>query len=962
MPPHSSSLLLLLLCSLLSPPRVAATVCSGSTYSYGGASCASCAAGASFVSAAAGCAPAAVAALADTAFYLSGTSAEGIVAFPSISAPGGASFVADAFGAPNGALALASGSHLTAPGSTAPAALPAGGSVTFSAAAWVKCAGTTTWASVLEWGAAGDAGGLATAAAAALVVGSASPPPPNSGRVSTLAGSGHTAFTDGTGAAAAFSSPAAVAVVPTSGAIAVADYGNNAVRLVTGLGVVTTLAGSGVAGLADGRGASASFNGPGGIAFSSLSGVFVVADKLNNAIRTITTAGIVATLAGSGTAAFADGVGVAAGFSHPWGVTVIPESGIVVVADSLNHAIRLVTPLGVVTTLAGGGAPAFTDGLGTAASFNFPTGVAMSGSTVVVADSSNNAIRLVSTLGIVSTLAGGGGAGLIDGTGAAAAFSGPWGVVVLLSGVIAVADEGNNVIRLVTPVGAVTTFAGSSVAGNLADGVGTSANFQYPTGLATALDGTAIVVADWGNGAVRLVSGLAPPSLPACDSTWHHVAITYAPSAALTLSAYLDGVLVLAASMTVVLPAAAASTLRIGWSGDLATNSGSLFAGAASDLRIYGRALLAIEVAQLAHVCASGTYRYGGLGACAPCVADASFISSSSGCAPSATGAAGPADTAFYLSGASAEGGVGFPSISAPGGVSFISDVLTRPSGALALARGSHLTAPGTGAPLVLPAGGNVPFSASAWVKCAAPTTWAAVLEWGAAGDAGGLALVVGSLAPLPNSGAATTLAGSGVAGFADGAAAVASFSSPDAVDVFQATGEVVVADFANNLVRLISPLGVVTTLAGNGGVPALADGAGTAASFFNPVGVAIMQSSGVVVVADANNYCIRLISPLGLVSTLAGSGTLGFVASTTVYTRTTSSLPPPPPPPPSLPTPHPPPTPLTRHQLRPAFANASPHRTAPEPPPLSGALPPSQCFQAAAILPSLMSAITPCA
>ena len=104
-----------------------------------------------------------------------------------------------------------------------------------------------------------------------------------------------------------------------------------------------------------------------------------------------------------------------------------------------------------------------------------------------------------------------------------------------------------------------------------------------------------IVVADTGNQRIRLIS--VPLTLPACDVTWHHVALTYFASA--SISAYIDGALTLQQSTTVTLPTASASTLRIGWSGNLTTNGGSLFAGTLSELRIYNRTLSASEVVAL---------------------------------------------------------------------------------------------------------------------------------------------------------------------------------------------------------------------------------------------------------------------------------------------------------------------------------------------------------------------------
>ena len=110
-------------------------------------------------------------------------------------------------------------------------------------------------------------------------------------------------------------------------------------------------------------------------------------------------------------------------------------NGNVYVADKNNHRIRIVTPAGVVTTLAGSSTSGFADGTGAGAKFNYPSGVAVDSSTnVYVADASNHRIRKVTPGGVVTTLAGDGAGAFADGTGAAARFSGPAGVAVDASG------------------------------------------------------------------------------------------------------------------------------------------------------------------------------------------------------------------------------------------------------------------------------------------------------------------------------------------------------------------------------------------------------------------------------------------------------------------------------------------------------------------------------------------------
>ena len=873
--------------------------CSGSAYSYGSGACASCAAGATFVSASLGCTPSSslTAGPADTALYLSGTQAEGVGAFPTVAAPAGVSFSASPFGAANGSLALASGSYLAAPGASAPAALPAGGNVAFSASAWVKCAAPASYAAVLEWGLLGDAGAGASPEALALDVGGLAPLP-NSGVVSILAGSGNAGASDGAGASASFNNPTAIAVL-SGGSIVIADRVNNLVRLVSTLGSVSTVAAS----------ASPGFNSPYGIAVDASTGDIVLADTGNSLIRKVSVAGAVTTL-------------ISSGLSSPYGVAVFPVTGAVIVADTFSNRVLIFSAADSLTRAVTG--------------FAHPTGVAIIASTgvIVVVDSDNCAIRLIdSSSGAVSTLAGG-SQGAADGIGAAARFNHPISATVVQStGYIVVADTNNNLIRLVSPYGAVSTLV--------------STGLSSPYGVAMSPAG--IFIADTFNHRIRLVT--FPVVLPACDSTWHHVALTYSPSASpYTLSAFLDGALVLVSAATITLPARTASTLRVGWSGDLSINAGSLFAGALADLCVYNRSLSASELVALAQpplssvlnavtsppgptlgatsyafscaagfagmsatlvrsaadgswawsgggsgsgsgsgggggsgaapscsACAPGTYSFGGTPPCARCAAGATFVSASLGCAPSPALSAGPADAVLYLSGSQAEGVGAFPTIAAPAGVSFSVGPFGAANGSLVLASGSYLAAPGANAPAALPAGGNVAFSASAWVKCAAPASYAAVLEWGLPGDAGAgaspqaLALDVGGPAPLPNSGVVMTLAGSGNDAFADGAGLAASFSQPTGVAVLP-TGIVLVTDHndASNRVRLVSPLGVVTTLAGSG-IAGAADGAGLSARFFRPTGVAVLPS-GAAVIADLSNHVIRMISSGGLVTTLAGN------------------------------------------------------------------------------------------
>ena len=332
-----------------------------------------------------------------------------------------------------------------------------------------------------------------------------------SAAVTTLAGAGSCtgASADGTGAAAALAEPLGVAYDGAGNLLVNEPNRIRKVELATG--AVTTLAGAYGLGNADGTGPAARFNNPIGMAHDG-AGNFYVADQGNQTLRTVVLAtGVVTTLAGSpGPGASADGTGSAARFVSPWGLTT-DGAGNLLVADEGDWDIRkVVLATADVTTLAGSGSHPSSDlsrgadGIGTAAHFDSPSGAASDGAgNLYVTDTNDMTIRkVVVATGAVTTLAGSVGAsGSVDGIGATARFSSPWGIASDGSGNLFVADS-TTIRKVVIATGAVSTLAGSSGSAGWTDATGSAARFGSLRDLAVDRAGNLLIV-DSGNQTIR---------------------------------------------------------------------------------------------------------------------------------------------------------------------------------------------------------------------------------------------------------------------------------------------------------------------------------------------------------------------------------------------------------------------------------------------------------------------------
>lgn len=293
------------------------------------------------------------------------------------------------------------------------------------------------------------------------------------------------------------------------GNIYVADRFGHRIRKITPGGTVSILAGSGVQGTADGVGATAEFNEPWGLCADSLGNVYV-ADTRNNKIRKIDINGNVTTLAGTGNFGTSNGPALASTFGNPTGIEIDENSGIIYIADHLTHIIRKIDPAGNVSTLAG--TPFLTgnvNGQGSSARFNRPYGLELDNNgNIIVADEWNHAIRRITPTGLVTTIAGGGTVGSQDGTGVGATFNYPWDIAVDANGDMFVVDGYNDVVRKITTGNVVTTYVGTAGNSGANDGTGAAATFNGATGIAYYAGTDELYIADAYNQLIRKIINL----------------------------------------------------------------------------------------------------------------------------------------------------------------------------------------------------------------------------------------------------------------------------------------------------------------------------------------------------------------------------------------------------------------------------------------------------------------------
>lgn len=595
------------------------------------------------------------------------------------------------------------------------------------------------------------------------------------GTVSTFAGSGEYGFSNGTGTAATFRSPTGVSV-DTSGNVYVADSENHAIRKITSNGLVSTFAGSGSIGFVNGSGNSASFNQPTNVVLDNTGNVYV-ADTLNHVIRKINTVGMVSTFAGIGTSGFSNGSVSTASFSSPKGIAV-DSAGNVFISDTGNSAIRKISTAGIVSTFAGGGGIGFADGTGTAASFSELNGLVVDqAGNVFVADTINHAIRKISPSGLVSTFAGGSGPGSKDDIGIAATFDYPYGVAIDGNGQILVADSENKVIRAITPTGIVSIFAGSASRG-FADGSGIYARFRALSGVAVDINGN-VFVADTDNHAIRKIS-----------------------------------------------PTGAVSTIAgLGTAG---------FSNGNSTIASFNHPVsVALDIA--GNIFVADTWNH-------------------------AIRKITPSGVVTTLAGS---GSPGFANgtISTGAAFAYPQGVAVDKSGNVFVGdTDNNVVRKITQAGVVTTFAGSGLSGLTNGVGTTASFDWPKGLAIDDIGNVFVADAVNRSIRKITPTGVVSTLAGNGSRGFSDGIGTTAMFAYPQSVAV-DIIGNVFVADSGNNAIRKISPAGLVSTLSGDG-LAGYRNGTSNGGARYSwPQGVAV-GGAGEVFVADNGNNAVRIILP----------------------------------------------------------------------------------------------------
>jgi hypothetical protein len=650
--------------------------------------------------------------------------------------------------------------------------------------------------------------------------------------------------------------PEAVAY-DAAGDLYIADAGNNVIREVNAVtGVITTVAGDGSDDYSGdgGPATDATLDEPYSVAIDAAGDIYI-SDYGNKVIREVNAiTHDISTIAGDGTDGDTGDGGQAtdAEIGRPLGIT-LDAAGDLYIAVGEYNVIRMVAPDGIISTAAGTGTAGYpgNGGQATAAKLDDPIDVAVdAGGNLFIADRLNNVIREVAPNGIITNFAGegptDGGYSGDGGPATAAMLNGPVAVAVGAAGTLYIEDGNNNVIRMVTLSGVISTVAGTGVASYTGDGgAAINATFGYITGMTVTSSGD-LVVADTDNNVIREIAPTLPFNVSKATPT---VSLSTTPS---------PGVLGESQTFTATVTGPNGGTVtgivQFGYinSSGMIVNLGTGAVGAVTP----GVATYTFNTAM-----PLGAYQI-----VAQYLGDAHFNPASLPLSPSSTIVSLHPST--------------LPSALAAGGPQSI--VFDASGNAYILDTNASEVLKVTPAGVVSDYAGS--FYSSGYSGNGGQATAAQLSSpFGLAIDAEGnlyIADTNNNVVRVVNAqtGIITNFAGDHTQGYTGngGLATAAELENPEGVAV-DSNGDVFISDSGNNVIREVTTNGLITTVAGNGTSGYSGNGGqATAAEMNNPVGLTV-DASGNIYVAERFNNVIRMIAPDGIISTVAGDGTSGY-------------------------------------------------------------------------------------
>jgi hypothetical protein len=691
------------------------------------------------------------------------------------------------------------------------------------------------------------------------------------GTISTFAGNGTAGYSGDNGPAtkAELQSPVGVAT-DSSGNLYIADEGNNVIRKVDISGTITTIAGNNTEGYSgdNGLATSASLSAPSGVAVDSAGSLFIV-DTGNNRIREVNTAGTIATIAGNGTAGYTGDNGPANSATLNKPSAVLEDStGDLYILDTANNVVRKVNTTGTITTIAGNGTAGYTgdNGPATSATLNTPEGLNIDGSgNLYIADSMNDAVRMVTAAGVITTVTGNGTPGYSGDGGPAvnATLNNPRGVTIDGIGNIYISDRNNNRVREVaTPAGSVAfpTTAVSSTS--------TAVTIPLEVNTPTTITGVTVPLSQGGKQEYAVTANTCPLNTALESGTLCNVTVTFTPGYA--------GLRPMPLQL-----ASSAGTFGIGMAGIGTAPQVALSPGIFKTLAItdspsspYGsdqNALTGIAVDSSGNIYAVVGNSSAGTNSIVEFATGTGILTT----ILPPTALTSTSDNSFVL-------GLGLDSA----GDLFIAN--PKNSCVVKVAAGSAVATIVAG---ISPCGASGYGGDNGLATNAQLNHPSAV----AVDSAGNLYIADSGNGRIRKVAAATgiitTVAGNGTGSYSgDNEPAInAGLSGPTAV-ALDSADNLYIAD-SNRIRKIAAATGIITTVAGNGAYGYSGDnGPATSAELSSPYAVAL-DSAGEIYILDNNNNVVRLVNADGMITSLPGTaqidtGNAGIIASFLPYSR----------------------------------------------------------------------------